>query len=199
VLEDSQYTDVITISGQTQAITVQLPRFTVIGATTRPDQLDKPLRDRFVNHVYLQEHSVDTLAKIAINTATQLGVLITHQAAEALAARARGTPRMVIGLVKQARDYAQVGNDNLINVAVAQNALSDAGIDEWGMTSLDRRVLRVLVDRGTPMGIAALAAAARESKAAIEEMVEPYLLALGLMDRTPKGRVATEKAYTVPL
>ncbi len=175
---------------------IALPRFTLIGATTRPGNLSAPLRDRFGLHYHLEYYDIPALTRIISRSAVLLGVQIDPDAAERLAGRARGTPRIANRLVKRVRDYAAVHGDGAIHLPDVHSALHDLGIDEKGLDAIDRRILTVIIEQfnGGPVGIETIAAASSIERATLEDMYEPYLLQLGFLQRTPRGRKATPAA-----
>lgn len=176
---------------------LKLPRFTVVGATTRLALLTSPLRDRFGSVHRLEFYSVEAMTDIVRRSAALLKSPIDDAGALEIARRARGTPRVVNRLLRRVRDFALVMADNHINVEVAQAALASLEIDDLGLDENDRRVLRTLIEtfNGGPVGLTTLAAATAEEVDAIEDVYEPYLLQLGFIQRTPRGRIATRRAY----
>lgn len=175
----------------------RLNRFTLIGATTRVGLLSAPLRDRFGLFRTLDFYSVDDLVKITRRSAALLGVAIDAEGAMELARRSRGTPRIVNRLLKRARDYAEVRSDGAIDRKVVADALSLEGVDEAGLTDLDRRYVRTIIDfyNGGPVGIEAIAATLQEEVDTLVDVVEPFLLKIGLVMRTSSGRKASAQAY----
>jgi len=175
----------------------RLPRFTLIGATTRAGFLSPPLRQRFGIFRELHFYSDEELKQAVHRSASLLEIEIDDDSAAVLATRSRGTIRIANRLLRRVRDYAQVRAQGRITPDVAGAALTLEGIDELGLTALDRRLLEVIVHQhlGGPVGIEALAATLQEEAQTLEDMVEPFLLHMGLLARTPKGRTATEKAY----
>ncbi len=180
-----------------RTLQLELPAFTMIAATTRIASMSAPLRSRFSGGVFrLEFYNEEEITKIVTRSAKLLRVLIEKQATEEIARRSRFTPRTANYLLKRARDFAQVGKRTLSKEAV-QEALSLLEIDNLGLNSSDRKMLNVLISKfkGGPVGLSTIAAALSEEMATIEEVNEPYLLQLGLIERTPRGRVATEAAY----
>jgi Holliday junction DNA helicase RuvB len=175
----------------------KLQRFTLIGATTRPAMLTRPLRDRFGIQQHFDFYGEDDLVRIAQRSARILEAPIEPAGARSLARRARGTPRVVNRLLARVRDFAQVMADGTISEKVASDALQIEGIDELGLDRLDRGVLRVMKDiyNGGPVGIEALAATLNEETDTLVDVVEPYLLKIGFLARTPQGRRLTRQAY----
>jgi Holliday junction DNA helicase RuvB len=175
----------------------RLHRFTLVGATTRVGMLSAPLRDRFGLMRHLDFYTIDDLVWITHRSASLLQVPIDAPAAQALAHRSRGTPRIVNRLLKRVRDYAQVRGDGRIDEATVAAALSLEGVDALGLTRLDRRYLRTIIDyySGGPVGIEAIAATLQEDADTLVDVVEPYLLAIGMVTRTSTGRKAAESAW----
>ncbi len=175
---------------------ITLPRFTLIGATTRPGSLSAPLRDRFGLQYHLDYYSPEELAAIVLRSTQLLDIAITPSAAAVLADRSRRTPRVANRLVKRVRDYATVHGDGTIRDADVHEALRDLGIDEYGLDPLDRKILTTILEnfQGGPVGIDTLAAATSVEAETLEDMYEPYLLQIGFLDRTPRGRKATPAA-----
>ena len=180
-----------------RSIRLDLPRFTLIGATTKTGHLASPLRDRFGIAYRLDYYSVEELTQITQRSANILGVDITHSAAVEIASRARGTPRLSNRLLKRVRDYAQVKSSGVIDRAIALDALEFFDIDELGLDWMDVKILQALTltFKGRAVGIATLASATGEDPASIEDVYEPYLMQKGLMVRTPQGRQATLAAF----
>lgn len=176
---------------------LKLPRFTVVGATTRLALLTSPLRDRFVAPHRMEFYSDEAMGEIVTRSARILGVPISPEAAYELGRRARGTPRIANRLLRRVRDYAQVVAEGVIDLPVARAALSQLEVDELGLDENDRRLLRAIIDlfNGGPVGLSTLAAALAEEVDAIEDVYEPFLLQLGFLQRTPRGRIATRRAY----
>jgi Holliday junction DNA helicase RuvB len=177
---------------------INLPRFTLVGATTRLALLTGPLRDRFGSVLRLDFYSDAAMEEIVQRSATVLNVPISPEGARALARRARGTPRVANRLLKRARDYAEVRGEGAITDQIAADALEMLDIDNLGLDDIDRRILRSIVEKfgGGPVGIDTLAAAISEETDTVMDVYEPYLIQLGFLQRTPRGRVATEGAYS---
>jgi len=171
--------------------------FTLIGATTRTGLLTSPLRSRFGISHRLEFYQPADLEEIVRRSGRILSVPIDGEAAAEIARRARGTPRIANRLLRRVRDYAQVRADGRITLAVAQAALKLLEVDEHGFDEVDRRLLRTIIDKfgGGPVGLNTIAAAISEEKDAIEDIYEPFLIQIGFLDRTPRGRVATPLAY----
>ncbi|MEO7359752.1 MAG: Holliday junction branch migration DNA helicase RuvB [Gemmatimonadaceae bacterium] len=180
-----------------QTVTMPVEPFTLIGATTRLSMLTSPLRARFGNPHQLQEYPHDELQIIVTRTAQVLNVAITPEGAHELARRSRGTPRVAIRLLKRVRDFAQVRANGVIDCDVAQAALAQLHVDQLGLDEMDRRLLRIIVEMfdGGPVGLSTIAAAVGEPADTIEDVYEPFLVQNGLLQRTPRGRVATAHAY----
>jgi holliday junction DNA helicase RuvB len=180
-----------------RSVKVPVQRFTLIGATTRTGLLTSPLRARFGIVHRLDYYTEQDIHEIVTRSARIIGVEIDTQASREIATRSRGTPRVANRLLRRARDYAQVRADGKISHEVALKALALLEVDEHGFDEVDRRLLRTIIDKfgGGPVGVATLAAAMSEERDAIEDIYEPFLLQIGFIDRTPRGRVATPKAY----
>ncbi len=180
-----------------KTIKFRLKPFTLIGATTRAGLLSNPLRSRFGMTYNLEFYSPEELVEVIQRSARILGVTVEAEAARTIAQRSRGTPRIANRLLRRVRDYAQVKSQGAITKAVADAALSAQGVDAFGLDALDRKVLRAIIDfyGGGPVGIEALAAALNEERDTIVDVVEPFLLSVGLLKRTARGRKATRLAY----
>lgn len=180
-----------------RVVTLPLPPFTLVGATTRISLLSKPLLDRFGIQHRLDHYGVEDLASIVDRSARLLGVVIDDEGALAIAGRSRGTPRVANRLLKRVRDYAQVRGSGAVTASVAADALDLLEVDHEGLDRLDREILRAICEKfgGGPVGLSTLAIAVGEDKGTIEEVYEPYLLQRALIDRTPRGRAATRRAY----
>ena len=179
------------------SIHLDLPKFTLIGATTRSGMLTAPLRDRFGVTLRLELYNVNDLKKIVIRSSEILGVSIDEAGAEEIASRSRGTPRIANRLLKRVRDYAQVKSDGSITKEIANTALLSMDVDNLGLDSLDRKMLQSIIElyNGGPVGLDTLAATINEDSVTIEDVYEPYLLQIGMISRTPRGRFATKLAY----
>lgn len=180
-----------------KSLRLDLPQFTIIGATTRTGSLAAPLRDRFGMIHRLEFYSPDEIAKIIVRAAGILGVKVDSKAAKELAQRSRLTPRIANRLLKRVRDYADINGDGFIDEPLSHKALELLEIDELGLDPADRMILAAIIDNynGGPVGLDTLAALTSEEKITIEDFVEPYLLQIGLLERTPRGRKVTPKAY----
>jgi Holliday junction DNA helicase RuvB len=180
-----------------RVVTLDLPPFTLVGATTRTGLLTTPLRDRFGIQARLEHYAADELAAIVRRSAGILGIEIDEHGAQAIAARSRGTPRVANRLLKRVRDYAEVRMDGVLNARAARGALELLEVDERGLDRLDREILRAICLKfdGGPVGLSTLAVAVGEEQDTIEDVYEPYLLQEGLLMRTPRGRCATAAAF----
>ncbi len=180
-----------------RSLRLDLPKFTIIGATTRTGSLAAPLRDRFGMIHRLEFYAPEEIAQVITRAAGILGIKIDRAAAEQLATRARLTPRIANRLLRRVRDYADVNGDGIVDTVAAEQALALLEIDELGLDPGDRMLLRAIIEHygGGPVGVETLAAATAEERTTIEDFYEPYLLQIGLLQRTPRGRVATHKAH----
>ena len=190
--------DVVLGKGPTaRSIRLELPRFTLVGATTRPGRMTLPLRERFGFSPRLDYYSAEDLSKIVTRSAGILAVPVDGDAAAEIARRSRGTPRIANRLLRRVRDFAEVRHDGSVTLEVAAAGLEVFEVDDRGLDRLDHSILKTLIDKfgGGPVGLSTLAAAVGEETDTVEDVVEPYLLQLGFLRRTPRGRVATEHAY----
>ena len=180
-----------------RSIRIDLPRFTLIGATTRTGLLTGPLRDRFGFSARLDYYATDELDVIVRRSAGLLGVQLDHHGAAEIARRARGTPRVANRLLRRVRDYAEVRGDGTVDETVAREALAVFEVDELGLDKTDLALVRTIVEKfgGGPVGVGTLAAAMHEEADTLEDVCEPYLLQLGFINRTQRGRMATDRAY----
>ena len=196
-MEDFALDIVIGKGPAARSIRLDIPRFTLVGATTRSGMLTGPLRDRFGISFRLDYYSIEDLAEIVIRSATILGVQIDRDSAREIASRSRGTPRLANRLLKRVRDYAQVRGNGPIDEPITREALEFFEIDELGLDWMDIRILETLVKtfRGRPVGLTTLASAVGEDPNTLEDVYEPYLLQRGLIVRTPQGRIATSVAF----
>jgi Holliday junction DNA helicase RuvB len=196
-MEDYELDIVIGQGPGARSVKVPLQKFTLIGATTRTGLLTSPLRSRFGIVHRLDFYGESDMREIVVRSARILDVPIDGGAADEIARRCRGTPRIANRLLRRVRDYAQVRADGRISVDVAHKGLSLLEVDEHGFDEVDRRLLRAIIDKfgGGPVGLNTLAAAISEEKDAIEDIYEPFLMQIGFLDRTPRGRVATPRAY----
>ncbi len=196
-MEDYELDIMIGQGPSARSVKVPLQRFTLVGATTRTGLLTSPLRARFGIVHRLDFYTNSDILEIVIRSARILGVPIDADAAREIARRSRGTPRVANRLLRRVRDYAQVRADGRITADVAAKALKMLEVDEQGFDEVDRRLLRTIIDKfnGGPVGVGSLAAALSEERDALEDIHEPFLIQAGFLDRTPRGRVATSKAY----
>jgi Holliday junction DNA helicase RuvB len=180
-----------------KSIRLELPPFTLVGATTRAGSISAPLRDRFGITSKLEYYTVEELAQIVKRTSRVFGSSIDDKAVHEIAKRSRGTPRIANRLFRRVRDYAQVRNDGKIDVDIAKQALEKLKVDELGLDDVDIRYLRGIIERfkGGPVGVESIASAIGEEVVTLEDVYEPYLLQIGFINRTARGRVVTEKAY----
>ncbi|AEC18279.1 Holliday junction DNA helicase RuvB [Gallibacterium anatis UMN179] len=196
-MEDYQLDIMIGEGPAARSIKLDLPPFTLVGATTRAGSLTSPLRDRFGIVQRLEFYSIEDLTSIVVRSANCLSLQIDEQAAHEIARRSRGTPRIVNRLLRRVRDYADVKNDGFISVEIAKLALTMLDIDSEGFDFMDRKLLMAIIERfdGGPVGLDNLAAAIGEEKETIEDVLEPYLIQQGFLQRTPRGRIATLHTY----
>jgi Holliday junction DNA helicase RuvB len=196
-MEDYSLNIIVGSGPSARNIQLKLPKFTVIGATTRLALLTSPLRARFGVVERFDYYETHALEEIVRRAAALLNVAIDDDGAHEIARRSRGTPRVALRLLRRVRDFAQVRAEGSVDVVVARNALKLLDVDELGLDELDRRVLEGLINKfaGGPVGLDTLAASISEEADTIMDVVEPYLLQLGFLDRTPRGRVATRAAY----
>jgi len=197
VLEDYKFDIVIGQGPSARAIKLEIPSFTLVGATTRAGLLTSPLRDRFGVMFRIDYYTPEELAIIVRRSARILGVGIDEAGAWEIASRSRGTPRVTIRFLRRVRDYAQVKEDGVITKEVAHKALALMEIDHLGLDNMDRKILRTIIEKfdGGPVGIDTLSTAISEEKDTIEDVYEPFLIQKGYINRTPRGRVATTLAY----
>ncbi|MEO7970415.1 MAG: Holliday junction branch migration DNA helicase RuvB [bacterium] len=196
-MEDYQLDLLIGQGAGARSIKLELPKFTLVGATTRAGLLTAPLRGRFGIVFHLDFYSHDDLEIICKRSAQILGVEIDDDGAREIARRSRGTPRIVNRLLRRVRDYAQVDYDGRITQAVANDALNRMEVDTFGLDEMDRKLLFTIIEKfnGGPVGLGTISASIHEEKDSIEEIIEPYLIQIGFLDRTPRGRMATRLAY----
>ena len=196
-MEDFQLDIMIGEGPAARSIKLDLPPFTLVGATTRAGLLTSPLRDRFGIVQRLEFYGADDLEAIARRSAGILNLPIEDEGATAIATRSRGTPRIANRLLRRVRDFAEVEGDGVVTGAVAANAMDVLQVDPHGFDAMDRRLLRTIIEKfdGGPVGVESLAAAIGEERGTIEDVVEPYLIQQGFMMRTSRGRVATKNAY----
>lgn len=196
-MEDFQLDIMIGEGPAARSIKLDLPPFTLVGATTRAGLLTSPLRDRFGIVQRLEFYNVADLTHIVSRSAQILGMQMASDGASEIARRARGTPRIANRLLRRVRDVADVRNNGIVTTAVADSALSMLGVDHHGFDSMDHRLLLAIIEKfdGGPVGVESLAAAISEERGTIEEVLEPYLIQQGYLARTPRGRIATRLAY----
>jgi Holliday junction DNA helicase RuvB len=196
-MEDFQLDLVIGQGPAARSVKIDLPRFTLIGATTRAGLLTAPLRDRFGILARLDYYPPSDLERILERSARILGIRADLEGIAEIARRSRGTPRIANRLLRRVRDFAEVEGDGGLDGAIARHALERLGVDVAGFDPMDRELLRTIIEKyeGGPVGLETLAASTGEDKGTIEELYEPFLLQAGFIDRTPRGRVATARAY----
>lgn len=184
-------------SATTHSIRLDLPPFTLVGATTRAGDLSAPLRDRFGIVSQLEYYNLEELSQIVARTSRVMDTQTQPDAVKEIALRSRGTPRIANRLFRRVRDFAQVYNDGLIDLPQAQGALDRLHVDSLGLDNVDHKYLRGIIERfkGGPVGLEAIASSIGEEPTTIEDVYEPYLLQIGFINRTPRGRIATNKAY----
>ncbi len=196
-MEDFQLDLIIGQGPGARSIKMDLPRFTLVGATTRTGLLTPPLRDRFGVMLRLEFYSPAELVTIVQRSARILGVNISDDGALELGRRSRGTPRIANRLLRRVRDFAEVGNHKVVNTEVADGALNLLNVDRFGLDDMDRRIMLTIIDKfqGGPIGLETLATVVCEEKTTLEDVYEPFLIQSGFLARTPRGRVATVAAY----
>ena len=198
-MEDFQLEIMIDSGPSARSVQLNIEPFTLIGATTRLGNLTSPLRDRFGVVLRVDFYDPDDLFQIINRSAEILEVDIDKEGATELACRSRGTPRIANRILRRTRDYAQIKANGSITKSVAQKSLKSLGVDRYGLDSMDRQILTTLIDKfdGGPVGINSLAVAISEETTTIEDVYEPYLIKEGFIQRTPRGRIAQEKAYKI--
>lgn len=196
-MEDYTLDIIIGQGPSARTVKLDLPHFTLIGATTRTGLLSTPLRERFGIPLHFEYYRPDELKEIIVRSAGILETQIFDDAALEIGRRSRGTPRIANRLLKRARDFAEMKTDGVINLSIVQETLDRLGIDRIGLDKLDRNILKQMIDihKGGPVGVSTIAATVSEEVDAIQDVVEPFLLKTGMIRRTPRGRVVTEKAY----
>jgi Holliday junction DNA helicase RuvB len=196
-MEDYKLDIVIDSGPNARSIQIELNHFTLVGATTRKGLLTAPLRARFGIDMRLDYYDVELLQRIALRTAYIMSLGITDAGAHEIARRSRGTPRIVNKLLRRTRDFAQVDNVDTIDEKIADKALNALDVDQNGLDEMDIRILKAIIENydGGPVGLSTLGVAVGEDKGTIEEVYEPFLIKEGFMQRTPKGRICTKKAY----
>lgn len=197
-MEDYRLDILIDTGPNARSIQLSLNPFTLIGATTRSGLLTAPLLSRFAIKARLEYYSADILQKIIVRSAHILSVDISKEAAIEIAARSRATPRIANSLLRRVRDFAQVLNDGIIDIGITRHALKALNVDEYGLDEMDNRILLTIIEKfkGGPVGITTIATAVGEEPGTIEEVYEPFLIQEGFLQRTPRGREVTHKAYT---
>jgi len=196
-MEDYRIDIMIDSGPSARSIQLNLNPFTLIGATTRSGLLTAPLLSRFAIKSRLEYYSAETLQKIINRSADSLEVRITSDAAKEISGRSRGTPRIANGLLKRVRDFAQVLSNGVVDLTITQHALKALNVDEFGLDDMDNKILLTIIEKfkGGPVGITTIATAVGEEPGTLEEVYEPFLIQEGFLQRTPRGREATEKAY----
>jgi len=196
-MEDFRLDIIIGSGPAAQTVKIELPRFTLIGATTRAGMLSHPLRERFGMHFRMQFYSSEELAEIIRLASIKLDKITQPKASHEIAKRSRGTPRLALRLLRRIRDFAEVANEHEIQLKTTQYGLDQLGVNDLGFDEEDIKLLEFLISaKGRPMGLSTIAAALSEDEGTIEDVLEPYLLANGYIERTARGRIATEKSYS---
>ena len=196
-MEDFRLDVIIGQGAGARTVKIEIPKFTLIGATTRAGLLTPPLRARFGIVHRLDFYDVDSLTVIVERSADILGIAATKEGAVEIARRSRGTPRIANRLLRRVRDFAEVRHDGKVGLDVAQGALKMLEVDDYGLDEIDRKILVAIIERfgGGPVGVGSIASSIAEDKGTIEDLYEPYLIQIGFLQRTPRGRVATAQAY----
>jgi holliday junction DNA helicase RuvB len=196
-MEDFSVDLVIGQGPAARTVKIEVPRFTLIGATTRAGLLSSPFRARFGIVHRLDFYDFESLAVIVRRSSEILGIPIDRDAAEEIARRSRGTPRIANRLLRRVRDFAEVRHQGAVTVSIAREALQMLEVDEYGLDEIDRKFLAAIIERfsGGPVGVNAIASSIAEDRGTIEDLYEPYLIQIGFLQRTPRGRVATRQAY----
>ncbi|HIM93866.1 MAG TPA: Holliday junction branch migration DNA helicase RuvB [Campylobacterales bacterium] len=195
-MEDFRLDIIIGSGPAAQTVKIDLPRFTLIGATTRAGMLSNPLRERFGMHFRMQFYSTEELSKIVMLASHKLGKITQINASDEIARRSRGTPRIALRLLKRVRDFAEVLDETDISLERAKYALNQLGVNNLGFDEQDIRLLELLVSaKNKPMGLSTIGASLSEDEGTIEDVLEPYLIANGYIERTARGRIATQKSY----
>lgn len=197
-MEDFVFDVVIGKGPSARVLRLDLPHFTLVGATTRFGMLSGPFRDRFGITHRVSYYEVPMLASIVRRAADKLGITLDKESSEEIARRSRGTPRIALKLLKRVRDFAQIHNGNLVDIDHVMKALDLLAVDHLGLDESDRRFLTLIIEKhnGGPLGLETIAATLSEDVGTVEEVLEPYLMQIGFLQRTPRGRVITPKAYT---
>jgi Holliday junction DNA helicase RuvB len=195
-MEDYRLDIIIGSGPAAQTVKIDLPRFTLIGATTRAGMISTPLRERFGMHFRMQFYTHEELAKIIFIASEKLNKISQEDASLEMAKRSRGTPRVALRLLRRVRDFAEVENEETIHLERCKKALDQLGVSETGFDEMDLKLIELLLsNKGKPMGLSTMAAALSEDEGTIEDAIEPYLLANGYIERTARGRIATVKSY----
>ncbi len=195
-MEDFRLDIIIGSGPAAQSVKIDLPRFTLIGATTRAGMISNPLRDRFGMHFRMQFYDQNELAAIIEQAAYKLGKPTKSDSALEIAKRSRGTPRVALRLLKRVRDFAEVANESEITLATTKYALNELGVNTLGFDEQDLKLLDLLLSaKGKPMGLSTIGAVLSEDEGTIEDVIEPYLIANGFIEKTARGRIATQKSY----
>lgn len=195
-MEDYRLDIIIGSGPAAQTVKIDLPRFTLIGATTRAGMLSNPLRERFGMHFRMQFYEPNELSSIVQKASKKLEKFCENDASLEIAKRSRGTPRVALRLLRRVRDFAEVENETVIKLKRCKFALDELGVNDKGFDEMDIKLLKLLLsNKGKPMGLSTMAAALSEDEGTIEDAIEPYLLANGFIERTARGRVATPKSY----
>jgi len=195
-MEDFRLDIIIGSGPAAQTVKIDLPRFTLIGATTRAGMLSNPLRERFGMHFRMQFYTPEELAQIVTQASHKLEKVAQKEAAVEMARRSRGTPRIALRLLKRVRDFAEVLDEKEISLERAKYALDQLGVNNLGFDEQDIQLLELLVSaKNKPMGLSTIGAALSEDEGTIEDVLEPYLIANGYIERTARGRIATQKSY----
>lgn len=197
-MEDFRLDIIIGSGPAAQSVKIDIPRFTLIGATTRAGMLSNPLRDRFGMNFRMQFYTPQELAEIVKIASKKLGKPLSDEGADEIARRSRGTPRIALRLLKRVRDFADVYNEEHISFERSRFALEELGVNDLGFDELDLRYLKILTENnGRPIGLSTISAAMSEDESTIEDVIEPYLLANGYLERSAKGRIPTQKTYEI--
>ncbi len=195
-MEDFRLDIIIGSGPAAQSVKIDLPRFTLIGATTRAGMVSNPIRDRFGMHFRMQFYNQDELAKIIEQASKKLGKSTKNDSASEIAKRSRGTPRVALRLLKRVRDFADVADEEVIGIETTKYALDELGVNNLGFDEQDLKLLELLVSsKGKPLGLSTIGAVLSEDEGTIEDVIEPFLLANGFIEKTARGRVATLKSY----
>ena len=196
-MEDFKIDIMIDQGPNARSVQLNLNRFTLVGATTRLGNLTAPMRDRFGVILHLDFYNSDELYKIILRSSKILDVIVSDNGAQEIARRSRGTPRIANRLLKRIRDFAQIENNGQINREVAMKSMERLGVDEYGLDNMDRKIIKVLVEKfnGGPVGLESMSVAISEDAKTIEEVYEPYLIKEGFLQRTSKGRIALDKSF----